>query len=94
MLNIGIAAARALGIILGLPIFDINHLHGHLFSPFIKMHENDPKEFKKIFKNFLPALGLLISGGNTILIEIHQNLEMKSLQKLWMMLLEKHSIKE
>lgn len=76
-LNIGIAAARALGTILNLPILNINHLHGHLFSPFIKMHENDPKEFKKIFKNFLPALGLLVSGGNTILVEIQQNLEME-----------------
>ena len=69
-LNIGIAAARALGIILDLPVFNINHLHGHLFSPFIKIHEKDPKEFKKIFKNFLLALGLLVSGGNTILVEI------------------------
>ena len=76
-LNIGIAAARALGTILNLPILNINHLHGHLFSPFIKMHENDPKEFKKIFKNFLPALGLLVSGGNTILVEIQQNLKME-----------------
>ena len=71
-LNIEIIAARALGTILNLPILSINLLHSNIFSPIIKINENETREFKKILKNFLPALELLLSSGNTILVEIHQ----------------------
>ncbi|MDR1401489.1 MAG: tRNA (adenosine(37)-N6)-threonylcarbamoyltransferase complex transferase subunit TsaD [Puniceicoccales bacterium] len=74
-LNIGLAAARALSLILNIPVVEIDHLHGHLLSPFIQVHGSDPEHFHSNLKEFLPSLGLLVSGGNTILCEIAESLE-------------------
>ncbi|MDR0742577.1 MAG: tRNA (adenosine(37)-N6)-threonylcarbamoyltransferase complex transferase subunit TsaD [Puniceicoccales bacterium] len=73
-LNIGLAVARALAIILHLPVREINHLRGHLFSPFIPVHSQDPQSFFSNLEEYLPHLGLLVSGGNTVLYEISENL--------------------
>ncbi|MDR2778968.1 MAG: tRNA (adenosine(37)-N6)-threonylcarbamoyltransferase complex transferase subunit TsaD [Puniceicoccales bacterium] len=73
-INIGLAVAKALSLILRLPVMEINHLHGHLFSPFIPIHAQDPKAFFSTLKEYLPQLGLLVSGGNTILFEISEDL--------------------
>ncbi|MDR1232749.1 MAG: tRNA (adenosine(37)-N6)-threonylcarbamoyltransferase complex transferase subunit TsaD [Puniceicoccales bacterium] len=75
-LNIGLAVARALALILHLPVREVNHLHGHLFSPFIPVHAKDPQSFFSNLQEYLPHLGLLVSGGNTILYEISENLAM------------------
>ncbi|MDR2432936.1 MAG: tRNA (adenosine(37)-N6)-threonylcarbamoyltransferase complex transferase subunit TsaD [Puniceicoccales bacterium] len=73
-LNIGLAVARALTLILRLPVREVNHLHGHLFSPFIPVHAQDPQSFSSNLNEYLPHLGLLVSGGNTVLFEISKNL--------------------
>ncbi|MDR1457620.1 MAG: tRNA (adenosine(37)-N6)-threonylcarbamoyltransferase complex transferase subunit TsaD [Puniceicoccales bacterium] len=73
-LNIGLAVARALALMLRLPVREINHLYGHLFSPFIPVHAKDPQSFSSNLKEYLPHLGLLVSGGNTVLFEISKNL--------------------
>jgi N6-L-threonylcarbamoyladenine synthase len=72
--HIGLAAARALALQLKIPFVGINHLHGHLFSPFITLHARDPKNFYTNLREYLPHIGLLVSGGNTILFEILENL--------------------
>ncbi|MDR1413997.1 MAG: tRNA (adenosine(37)-N6)-threonylcarbamoyltransferase complex transferase subunit TsaD [Puniceicoccales bacterium] len=74
-LNIGLAAAKALALILNIPIAEVNHLHGHLFSPFIQIHATDPKHFRANLRKYLPSLALLVSGGNTILCQITETLE-------------------
>ncbi len=69
-LALGIAFAKSLALAWKLPVYGINHLRGHAYSPFIKLHETDPSQFGKTFQKLLPHLGLIVSGGNTILFEI------------------------
>lgn len=58
---VGVNLAKALSYCWDLPIIPINHLEGHLLSPWI---------FEKNKPDF-PAIGLIVSGGNTQLILIN-----------------------
>ncbi len=62
-LLIGHAYARGLGLATGLPVRGINHLEGHLLSPFLGSGAG--KEQEAAF----PFLGLVVSGGHTLLVE-------------------------
>jgi N6-L-threonylcarbamoyladenine synthase len=59
-LVVGVAAAKALAFATGLPLYAVNHLHGHLFAAFLE-HEEPPP---------YPFLALLVSGGHTQLVEV------------------------
>jgi len=72
-LALGIAFARSLGLAWGLPVRGVNHLRGHAYSPFVKLHADSPQGFADAFDGLLPHLGLIVSGGNTILFEIRAN---------------------
>ncbi|MBT3668173.1 MAG: tRNA (adenosine(37)-N6)-threonylcarbamoyltransferase complex transferase subunit TsaD [Opitutae bacterium] len=67
-LGIGISVAKSLGILWEVPVVGVNHLRGHAFSPFISLGEVSK------WKNLLPHLGLLVSGGNTLLFSINEEL--------------------
>lgn len=69
-LALGIAFAKSLGLAWNLPVVGVNHLRGHAFSPFINLHAASPDQFETQLQNLLPHLGLIVSGGNTILFEI------------------------
>lgn len=69
-LALGIAFAKSLGLAWKLPVVGVNHLRGHAFSPFIDLHESAPGDFEARFAELLPHLGLIVSGGNTILFQI------------------------
>lgn len=69
-LALGIAFARSLGLAWGVPVVGVNHLRGHAFSPFIALHQAEPVSFDAALADCLPHLGLIVSGGNTILLEI------------------------
>lgn len=69
-LALGVALAKALALGWGLPLVGINHLRGHAFSPFIALHAEDPGAFPARLDALLPHLGLLVSGGNTLLFAI------------------------
>jgi len=77
----GLAGCLALGVVLAkavawawdTPLVGVNHLRGHLFSPFIALHGEDPAQFSKRLDSFLPHLGLIVSGGNTLLVCIDKN---------------------
>jgi len=71
-LALGIAFAKSLALAWELPVCGVNHLRGHAYSPFIALHAHDPAGFDQAFKGLLPHLGLIVSGGNTILFEINQ----------------------
>ncbi len=78
-LALGVSLARTVAICLGKPIFSVNHLRGHLFSPFISLHESDPASFEKNSKALFPHLGLVASGGNTLLVEVDEECHVKVL---------------
>lgn len=69
-LAIGSASAKALGIALGVPVIGVNHLRGHAWSPFIATHAAAPLEFEAGLDALLPHLGLIVSGGNTLLFSL------------------------
>jgi N6-L-threonylcarbamoyladenine synthase len=59
-LVVGVATAKALAFATDLPLYAVNHLHGHLFAAFL---ENDaPPAY--------PFLALLVSGGHSQLVEV------------------------
>jgi len=56
-LMIGCSVAKGLALASGRPFIGINHLEGHLLSPF--------------YGNFVkPSVGLIVSGGHTLLINV------------------------
>ena len=69
-LAIGVAAAKALAQANRLPVAGVNHLRGHVWSPFIALHAEAPGEFPARLQALLPHLGLIVSGGNTLLFSL------------------------
>ncbi len=69
-LAIGVAAAKSLALALTLPVQGVNHLRGHVWSPFIARHADAPAEFDAGLAAVLPHLALIVSGGNTLLLKI------------------------
>lgn len=62
-LLVGTSFAKGLSLGLRIPIVDVNHLHGHVLSHFVRKKEDD------VVPEF-PFLCLLISGGNSQLIMV------------------------
>ncbi|MGM9868537.1 MAG: tRNA (adenosine(37)-N6)-threonylcarbamoyltransferase complex transferase subunit TsaD [Sodaliphilus sp.] len=71
-LHVGTSFAKGLAIGLGVPLVDVNHLHGHVLSHFIK--ENESTEVPEF-----PFLCLLISGGNSQIIKVNSYSDMEIL---------------
>jgi len=69
-LALGVAAAKSLALSLRVPLAGINHLRGHAWSPFIALHGGDPAGFSGRLGGLLPHLGLIVSGGHTLLLSI------------------------
>jgi len=66
-LEVGLKFAKQLAKKLKKPLITINHMQGHLLSPFaLNSRGNGP--IKTISKNHFPMLGLLVSGGHTQLV--------------------------
>lgn len=57
-LLVGLSYAKGLAAATGKPFFGINHMEGHLLSPFLPLGE------------ITPHLGLIVSGGHTLLIDV------------------------
>jgi N6-L-threonylcarbamoyladenine synthase len=74
-LAIGTAAAKALALSLNTPLVGANHLRGHAFSPFIALHAEAPDQFRHRLEKLLPHLGLIVSGGNTLLFVLDAELK-------------------
>ena len=70
-LVVGVAAAKALAFATGLPLYAVNHLHGHLFAAFLE--RDDPPPY--------PFLALLVSGGHSQLVEVHSPVSMRIVGK-------------
>ena len=78
-LAMGISVAKSLALKWEVPLVGVNHLRAHAFSPFIEMHEKNLAAYEEIFQRMLPHLGLLVSGGNTILFEIDESVDIRIL---------------
>lgn len=78
-LAIGVATAKALGLALRVPVQGVNHLRGHVWSPFIALHAEDPAGFSTRQRSLLPHLGLVVSGGNTLLFRVERDLTLRVL---------------
>ncbi len=78
-LGIGVALARSLHLSTGAPVVGINHLRAHAFSPFIPVHQEEPGAFMERIRDHLPHIGLLVSGGNTLLFHIGRSFDLKVL---------------
>ena len=62
-LLVGTSFAKGLALSLGIPLVDVNHLHGHVLAHFVK--EDVDTEVPTF-----PYLCLLISGGNSQIIRV------------------------
>lgn len=71
-LLVGTSFAKGLSLGLNIPIIDVNHLHGHVLSHFIRHNETD--EVPQY-----PFLCLLISGGNSQIILVRNYNDMQVL---------------
>jgi N6-L-threonylcarbamoyladenine synthase len=60
-LMVGVAAAKALAVSLGLPLYAVNHLVGHVGADIMR---DDGTELE------LPTIALLVSGGHTSLLHV------------------------
>lgn len=71
-LLVGTSFAKGMSLGLRIPIVDVNHLHGHVLSHFIRRKEDDPVPD-------YPFLCLLISGGNSQIILVRNYNDMEIL---------------
>ncbi|WP_286331557.1 tRNA (adenosine(37)-N6)-threonylcarbamoyltransferase complex transferase subunit TsaD [Duncaniella freteri] len=71
-LHVGTSFAKGLSLGLRVPIVDVNHLHGHVLSHFIRREETD------VVPEY-PFLCLLVSGGNSQLILVRNYNDMEIL---------------
>jgi N6-L-threonylcarbamoyladenine synthase len=70
-LLVGTSFAKGFSLAAGIPLIEVNHLQGHVLALFIKEKEvkyNPPK---------FPFLCLLVSGGNSQIILVHDYLHME-----------------
>ncbi len=71
-LLVGTSFAKGMSLGLRVPIVDVNHLHGHVLSHFIRREEGD------VVPEY-PYLCLLVSGGNSQLILVRNYNDMEVL---------------
>jgi N6-L-threonylcarbamoyladenine synthase len=68
-LVVGVASAKAYAFALNKPLYAVNHLHGHVFAPFLEREEPPP----------YPFLTLLVSGGHSQLVAVESATRMRVL---------------
>lgn len=78
-LAVGMGIAKSLALVWDRPLVGINHLRGHAFSPFISVQQECPSGFAAELRQLLPHLGLIASGGNTLLFVIGCDLRLRIL---------------
>ena len=68
-LGVGIIKAQELSVKYNKPLIGVNHMEGHLYSPFVQNSKGNPaRPFE------FPYLGLLVSGAHTELVKFTDHL--------------------
>lgn len=70
-LLVGTSFAKGLSSALNIPMIDVNHLHAHVLAHFIKEDKDDNNQPQ------YPFLCLLVSGGNSQIIQVRSYKEME-----------------
>lgn len=70
-LLVGSSFSKGMALSLNIPLIDVNHLQGHILANFIQVPDNE-KETPQF-----PFLCLLVSGGHSQLIIVHDHLKME-----------------
>jgi N6-L-threonylcarbamoyladenine synthase len=78
-LALGMAAAKALALAHRVGLTGINHMRAHAWSPFIGIHAAEPAAFDGRLSGLLPQLGLVASGGHTLLLSIDSDRRIREL---------------
>ncbi len=69
-LLVGTSFAKSLSIALNIPLVEVNHMHAHILSIFIKNNGRKPK---------FPFLALTVSGGHTQLVVVNDYFKMEEI---------------
>jgi N6-L-threonylcarbamoyladenine synthase len=69
-LVVGVNMAKGLAMGAGLPLIGVNHLEAHIYSIWLVEEEAEPT---------FPLLGLIVSGGHTELVIMHDHLQYERL---------------
>ena len=72
-LLVGTSFAKSLGISLGIPIVEVNHLQGHILAGFVRQPD------KPVREPSFPYLCLLVSGGNSQIVKVNDPLHFEIL---------------
>jgi N6-L-threonylcarbamoyladenine synthase len=80
-LALGLALGEALALAKNVPLVGVNHLRGHVWSPFIALHARAPTKFQDNLRAMLPHLGLIVSGGNTLLFILENDGQLRVLNR-------------
>jgi N6-L-threonylcarbamoyladenine synthase len=67
-LLVGLNAAKGLALSLDVPLIGVNHIEAHLHTPFLYDSGETPSAAAP--EDCCPALGLAVSGGNTVWIDM------------------------
>ncbi len=70
-LLVGTSFAKGFSLAQGIPMVEVNHLHGHVLAHFVKESPDDDNQPK------FPFLCLLVSGGHSQIIVVKSHLEME-----------------
>ncbi len=70
-LLVGTSFAKGLALSLGIPLIDVNHLHGHVMAHFVEQPEGENRH------PAFPFLCLLVSGGNSqiVLVKAYNDMQ-------------------
>ena len=69
-LVVGLNMAKALSLASKIPLIGINHIEGHLYSPWL-----NPEDGQKVEAPPFPLVALIVSGGHSTLILMHDHLK-------------------
>ncbi len=68
-LLVGLHAGEGLAAGLGVPLYPVNHLEGHLYSPFLQAGGEPARPIR------FPLLGLIVSGGHSAIYRVGDGFE-------------------